>query len=63
MNRFIEIDVRDQNHNSLLISCSMNVVIAFCELHNLQIIDQTFIPEFDDNDECTGENILIITVQ
>ena len=63
MNHFIEIDIQDQNHNSLLICASMNVAILFCELHNLQIIDQSFVPEFNDNEECTGENILIITVQ
>jgi hypothetical protein len=63
MDHFIEIDIQDQNHNSLLICASMNVAIAFCELHNLQIIDQSFVPEFNDNEECTGENILIITVQ
>jgi hypothetical protein len=63
MDHFIEIDIQDQNHNSLLICASINVAIAFCELHNLQIIDQSFVPEFNDNEECTGENILIITVQ
>jgi hypothetical protein len=63
MNNFIAIDVQDQLGNIYLTCASMRVAIAFCNLHNLQIIDQDLVPELDDDGEFTSENILIITVQ
>jgi len=63
MNHFIAIDVQDQLGNIYLTCASMRVAIAFCNLHNLQIIDQDLVPELDDDGEFTNENILIITVQ
>lgn len=63
MNHFIAIDVQDKLGNIYLTCASMRVAIAFCNLHNLQIIDQDLVPELDDEGEYTNENILIITVQ
>ena len=63
MNDFIAIDVQDQLGNIYITCASMRVAIAFCNLHNLQIIDQDLVPELDDDGEFTNENILIITVQ
>jgi hypothetical protein len=63
MNHFIAIDVQDQLGNIYLTCASMRVAIAFCNLHNLQIIDQDLVPELNDDGEYTNQNILIITVQ
>ena len=63
MNHFIAIDVQDQLGNIDLTCSSMRVAIAYCNLHNLQIIDQDLVPELDDDGEFTNQNILIITVQ
>ena len=63
MNNFIAIDIQDQTGNIFLTCSSMRVALAFCELHNYQIIDQDLLPELDDDGEYTNENILIITVQ
>ena len=63
MNNFIAIDIQDQTGNIFLPCSSMRVAIAFCELHNYQIIDQDLLPELDDDGEYTNQNILIITVQ
>ena len=63
MNHFIAIDVQDKLGNTYVTCASMRVAIAFCNLHNLQIIDQDLVPELDDDGEFTNQNILIITVQ
>jgi|TARA_R100000734_G_C3270229_1_gene66391 hypothetical protein len=63
MNHFIAIDVQDKEGNIILTCASMRVAIAYCNLHNLQIIDQDLVPELDDDGEFTNQNILIITVQ
>ena len=63
MNHFIAIDVQDKLGNIYLTCSSMRTAIAYCNLHNLQIIDQDLVPELDDDGEYTNQNILIITVQ
>ena len=63
MNDFIAIDVQDKLGNIYVTCASMRVAIAFCNSHNLQIIDQDLVPELDDDGEFTNQNILIITVQ
>lgn len=63
MSNFIAIDIQDKQGNIFLTCSSMRVALAFCELHNYQIIDQDLLPELDDEGEYTNQNILIITVQ
>ena len=63
MNHFIAIDVQDIYGNVYITCASMRVAIQYCNLHNLQIIDQDLVPELDDDGEFTYQNILIITVQ
>ena len=63
MNDFIAIDVQDNSGNIYVTCSSTRVAIAYCNLHNLQIIDQDLVPELDDDGEFTNENILVITVQ
>ena len=63
MHRFIAIDVQDKLGNIHLTTCSMRVALAFIELHAYQIIDQTMVPELDDDGEFTGETLIVITVQ
>lgn len=63
MHRFIAIDVQDKLGNIHLTTCSMRVALDFCELHRYQIIDQTMVPEVNDNEEFTGETLIVITVQ
>jgi len=63
MNDFIAIDIQDELGNIYITCASMRVAIGYCNLHNLQIIDQDLVPELDDDGEFTNQNILIITVQ
>ena len=63
MNHFIAIDVQDKLGNIYVTCASMRVAIEFCNLHNLQIIEQDLVPELDDDGEFTNQNILLITVQ
>ena len=63
MTTYIAIDIQDIDGNVLFICGEMKLAIEYIREMKLTQIDQDVVPVIDEEMNCTGENIIVITVE
>ena len=61
--RFIEVEITNEAGQVIAISSERKVAMAIITEKGLVPVQEMLVPLFDENGECTGENVLVITVQ
>jgi len=61
--RYQEVEISSENGQVIAISSERKVALVIINEKGLTPVQEMLCPLFDENDEPTGENVLVITVQ
>ena len=61
--RYQEVEITTENGQVIAISSERKVAMAIINEKGLVPVQEMLCPLFDENDEPTGENVLVITVE
>ena len=61
--RYQEVEIAKANGEIIAISSERKIAYQIISEKGLVAVQEMLVPLFDDEGECTGENVLIITVK
>ena len=61
--RYQEVEITNENGQVIAITGERKVALVIINEKGLTPVQEMLVPLFNDEGECTGENVLVITVQ